>query len=76
MDGRIYIGNYGYITPKVLQPLYFTIGSIHAGELIMNGANNTKAQVLPTSSTTFVLNTDENGDGAYEKTRIVNWADL
>ena len=42
----------------------------------MNGANNTKAQVLPTSSTTFVLNTDENGDGAYEKTRIVNWADL
>jgi hypothetical protein len=76
MDGRIYIGNYGYITPKVLQPLYFTTVSIHAGELILNGANNTKAQVLPTSSTTFVLNTDENGDGAYEKTRIVNWADL
>lgn len=76
MDGRIYIGNYGYITPKVLQPIYFTIGSIHGGELILSGSNNTKAQVLPTSSTTFVLNTDEDGDGAYEKTRIVNWADL
>lgn len=76
MDGRIYIGNYGYITPKVLQPIYFTIGSIHGGELILSGSNNTKAQVLPTSSTAFVLNTDEDGDGAYEKTRIINWADL
>lgn len=76
MSGRIYLGDYRYVTPKVLQPLSFNEWQISTGELILMGANNSKAQMLPTSSKTFVLNTDEDGDGGYEKTRIVNWADL
>lgn len=86
MRGRIYLGDYGYVTPKVLQPLSFSVitisgfefieNQVFAGELVLMGANNTKAQMLPTSAETFVLNTDEDGDGGYEKTRIVNWADL
>lgn len=83
MRGRIYLGDYGYVIPKVLQPLSFSVfgisefefteGQVFTGELVLMGANNTKAQMLPTSSKTFVLNTDEDGDGGYEKTRIVNW---
>lgn len=74
MTGRMYVGDYGYITPKVLQPLYFTEGLIFSGELILNGANNSKAQILPTSTNTIILNIDEDGDGAYEKTRNLAWS--
>lgn len=76
MTGQTYVGDYGYVTPKVVQPLYFTGGLIFSGELILNGANNSKAQILPTSTKTIVLNIDEDGDGAYEKTRNLTWSRL
>lgn len=74
MHGRVYLGNYGYVEPKVVQAMSFTTENVFSGELILTGANNTKAQMFPASTTSFVLNTDENGDGAYEKTRIVPWS--
>ncbi|UOG92594.1 MAG: hypothetical protein L3K52_02385 [Candidatus Thiothrix sulfatifontis] len=76
MTGQTYVGDYGYVTPKVIQPLYFSGGLIFSGELILNGANNSKAQILPTSTKTIVLNIDEDGDGAYEKTRNLTWSRL
>lgn len=60
-------------TKGIASTVLFGVGSICAGELILTGANNTKAQVLPTSSETFVLNTDENGDGAYDKDPHCQW---
>jgi len=76
MTGQTYLSDYGYVTPEVIQSLYFTGGLIFSGELILNGANNSKAQILPTSTKTIVLNIDEDGDGAYEKTQNLTWSRL
>ncbi|MCF6236854.1 MAG: hypothetical protein L3J70_10880 [Gammaproteobacteria bacterium] len=74
MSGRIYDHQYGYadITTPVAFKAYDSDGWPSSGELLISGADGTKAR-LTAFSASYRIEADTTGDGSYDYSEDFNW---
>jgi hypothetical protein len=68
VSGRFYHSDYGYVEISTPTPFLIYTGQIwpSQGVMIVTGSNGTKCRLTVTSSTTYVVDVDEDGNGTYE----------
>lgn len=68
VSGRFYSPEYGYVTLTTTTAFVVDFDDYYPSEgvLIAAGAGNTRAKLTVLSSTSYMVEADENGDGTYE----------
>lgn len=71
INGRVYVGQYGYVEISTTNPLTYTAALIQdhpsgGGPLVLTGAGGSKAVITPTSDIEYTIAVDVNGDDIYE----------
>ena len=68
ISGRFYSSDYGYVTLSTEEPLTFYHDDDFPshGILLATGAAGTSARLIALSSSTYMVEVDEDGDGEYE----------
>ena len=78
-SGRYFHPDYGYVELSTITPfrLYWSDLGPSTGELLITGANGTKALLTTVSSTLFEVTADVNGDGTYDwNSGPLKWSDV
>lgn len=75
LDGRIFHPDYGYVDVSTITTLTYSsyIYWPSAGELRLDGLNNSAATLTALDSSQYMLAVDADGDSAFETTDTHNW---
>jgi hypothetical protein len=73
MRGKFYHPDYGYVYLTTQTPLSISNTDLwpSAGTLIATGANSSKVKLTATSSTTYSIEIDADGDAAYDGSDVL-----
>lgn len=79
LSGRVFDAAHGYVDISTTSRLFFRDSSQqfpHIGEMLLRGAGNSRIRVLAISSDRAALELDLDGNGAFETSTRVKWAEL
>jgi hypothetical protein len=84
LSGRYFDPDYGYVSITTTTPLRIYVGDNYPsdGVIVVTGntgiaGGSTMARLTALNSTTYQIEADTNGDGAYDwNSGVLNWSDL
>jgi len=79
VSGRIYDQTHGFVDVTTGVPFHFaTLAQAvpDAGQMVLRGASNASVRVTMLANGALIIALDQNGDGVYESTATLRWADL